>query len=651
MLRRVALPCLISGLLVAGLAEPAAHAAPTWLPENTLSAAGQDVQDPHVAVNPAGTAVAVWRRQDDSGHWRIQAARHPVGGAWSVTSTLSAAGESAMNPDVAINGAGSASVVWERSDGTNTRIQERHSTAAGSWSTTVDLSVATEPAINAQVVIDGHGNTTVVWAGVDNFRRRIETRRRPAGGTWSQPSWVSDAGATNANPDLAVNSAGTLVAAWSRYDSLAGLWRTQAARRPATGSWSAPVFLSGANEGALFPVAGIDTHGTASAAWRDVAGAYNVIMASRQPAGGSWSAPQSLSLPSSQASDEHLAVNAHGDAVVVWQRSDGTFDRIQVARRPAGGTWGAPVTLSADGVNAEEPDVAIGPTGDVIAAWALDEIPIQAQVRRLSAGGTWGAAVNFAPTTDTSDQPRVAFDGQSNAVAVWRWLDGPDYRTQTAALDAAGPTARITKPTSVSQKAKTFTVAWSASDRWSAVLNQDVRYHAAPVNGAFGNWVSWKSATTASSASFTGLPGRTYCFEVRARDVHNNLGAWSAQHCAAVPLDDRGLATSTGWARKTGSGYYLSTATVGSKQGATVTRTGVQTKRIALLVTKCPGCGKVTVSFGGHVLGTFSTAATVTSNKRLIAIKVFTTVRTGTLKITIASGKPVRIDGVALARA
>jgi hypothetical protein len=648
MLRRAALPCLISGLLVAGLTAPA-EAAPTWLAASTLSAAGQDVQETHVAVNPAGSAIAVWRRLDDAGHWRIQAARHPVGGTWTSPVTLSDAGQDANYADVAVDAAANATVVWERSDGTNPRIQERHSTAGGSWSATVDLSAPTEHAGGAQVVTDGHGNTTVAWTGVDAGYNRIESRRRPAGGTWSQRNWVSGAGANDTSVDLAANTAGAVVAVWGRWEN--NHRRIQAARLLSGGSWSTPAYLSGANETAVFETAGIDAHGTAVAAWDDVAGSYNVVMATRQPAGGSWTAPQSLSLPSSLVDDPRIAVNPRGDAATVWRRFDGTYNRIQAAVRPTGGSWSTAVTLSTSGLDADAPDVAIDPTGDVIAAWQLQDGAPLAQVRRLPAGGSWGPATNLAPLT-TSDEPRVAADGQGNAVAVWRWLDGPDYRTQAAGLDAAGPTAKITAPTRVAQTAKTFTVAWTATDRWSAVASKDVRYRMGSVNGAFGNWVTWKSVTTASSASFTGQPGRTYCFETRARDAHANLGAWSAPRCATVPLDDRAFTPAGGWFRDTGSRFYLRTSTISTNHGATLTRTGISTKRIALLVTRCPGCGKVTVLLAGNSLGTFSLRATKTIDKALIPVKTFATVHAGTLRIKIAShDSTVRIDAVVLARA
>lgn len=649
MLGRIALCCLISGLLVAGLTEPAS-AAPTWLGATTLSAAGQHSDALQVAVDPAGAAVAVWTRQDDVGHWRVQTARHPVGGTWSSTSTLSAAGQSAMNPDLAIDSAGSVSIVWERSDGTSPRIQERHSTAGGAWSATVNLTAPAEIVDHASVVIDGHGNTTVAWAAADAGVRRIETRHRPAGAAWSQPSWVSAPGANNADVDLAANAAGAVVAVWSRVDN--NHWRTQAARRLSGGSWSTPVYLSGANENALGPVLSVDAHGTAIAAWDDLAGPYYVVMASRQAAGGSWSAPQSLSLLSSQVGRPQIAMNTRGDADVVWSRFDGANQRVQTAYRPASGTWEAPVTLSADNLDATMPTVAIDPMGDVIAAWELEDGHSLAQVRQHPAGGTWEPVGDLAPSTATSNQAYVALDAQGNAVAVWRRLVASDWRTQAAGLDAAGPTAKITKPTAVAQKSTNFTVAWSASDRWSTVTGRDVRYRSAPANGTFGSWVNWKTNTTATSAAFTAKAGRTYCFAVRAKDAVNNVGAWSPARCAATPLDDRALMAAGGWTRKTGTAYYLHTVTVGSNHGATLTRTNMQAKRILLLVTRCPVCGKVTVSFAGQLLGTFGTAASGSSDKALIAVKTFASVRTGNLKLTIASsGKPVRIDGVVLSRA
>jgi hypothetical protein len=103
-LRRIVLPITLSTILFAGLTEPA-PAAPTWVSAHPLSATGRNAVDAQVAANASGTAVAVWQVKDDADHWRVQAARRPAGGSWHPYATLSAAGQSAVGPEVVIDDA------------------------------------------------------------------------------------------------------------------------------------------------------------------------------------------------------------------------------------------------------------------------------------------------------------------------------------------------------------------------------------------------------------------------------------------------------------------------------------------------------------------------------------------------------------------
>ena len=64
-----------------------------------------------------------------------------------------------------------------------------------------------------------------------------------------------------------------------------------------------------------------------------------------------------------------MAIDPAGDAVAVWDRPNGSNFIVQAAARPAGGSFGAPVDLSLAGQNAFDPQVAIDPAGDAVAVW------------------------------------------------------------------------------------------------------------------------------------------------------------------------------------------------------------------------------------------------------------------------------------------
>jgi hypothetical protein len=74
-------------------------------------------------------------------------------------------------------------------------------------------------------------------------------------------------------------------------------------------------------------------------------------------------------------------------------------------------------------------------------------------------------------------------------------------------------------------------------------------------------------------------------------------------------------------------------------------------RRIALLATTCPTCGKVRVYWGSTLLKTVNLSSARTVNRKLITVVTFAGARTGTLSIKVySSGRKVLIDGVAIRR-
>lgn len=215
--------------------------------------------------------------------------------------------------------------------------------------------------------------------------------------------------------------------------------------------------------------------------------------------------------------------------------------------------------------------------------------------------------------------------------------------------DIDQPVVSMDSPLDPFVRAKSFQVSWSATDDKSGVASYDVAYREA-YDSALGELIAWLTDTSVTSATFVGKPGFSYCFSARATDGAGNSSDYTEERCTAVPLDDVQLRKSADWTRSTGSGYYLKTFTAGKERGAALSLASVTSDRLALVATRCPGCGTVKVFLGQTQLKKVSLNATRVMKKQLIPIKTFGSTATGKVKIVISSdGKPVKIEGLGIA--
>ena len=110
-----------------------------------------------------------------------------------------------------------------------------------------------------------------------------------------------------------------------------------------------------------------------------------------------------------------VGVDSQGGAVAAWARPDPSGDRINVAIRPAGGSFGLPQIISA-AFDSSDPQVAVAPDGRALLVWTQDGTPgysnkvIMASFR--PAGGSFGTPQQLTDeataTLPATTSPRVA---------------------------------------------------------------------------------------------------------------------------------------------------------------------------------------------------------------------------------------------------
>lgn len=244
----------------------------------------------------------------------------------------------------------------------------------------------------------------------------------------AQPGWsgvitnVSQQGQGSSAPDVAFDAEGNAVAVWAQHeDDGGGLWAAQAARFTlATGTWTAPSILYRPNDpmwrdGVYGAKVAMDAVGNALVVWRrdDGATGHTVETARYSAAQGTWSPPHSLSVQ--QATDwPVVAMDAAGDGIVLWSTSSG----VQAAHYAAAtDSWGAPIEWTTTVGPPSNLGLVMDSAGDAVAVFTLGGI-VHASHYRASTGA-WSIPTPVSTAGDTATSVRLAADDQGHALAAW----------------------------------------------------------------------------------------------------------------------------------------------------------------------------------------------------------------------------------------
>ncbi len=198
-----------------------------------LSAVGGTANSPQVAVSADGATTITWRRQNGGSpnNWIIQAATRPAGSAtFGAAMDLSVSGQNAASPQVAVGADGATTITWYRYDGTHNIIQAA-TRAAGSatFNAPENLSASGQHAFDPQVAVGADGATTITWQrnGI------IQARTRPAGSaTFGAVADLSADGWDAYSPQVAVGADGATTITW--YGSNGSNYIIQASSSEAT---------------------------------------------------------------------------------------------------------------------------------------------------------------------------------------------------------------------------------------------------------------------------------------------------------------------------------------------------------------------------------------------------------------------------------
>lgn len=327
-----------------------------------------------IALDPNGNALAVWV-QDDGGRRDLWANRYTAGSGWGTAERIETdnAGNAA-GPQLAVDAAGNALVVWKQSDGTRTNIWANRYTLNGGWGSAELLETDNAGDANSpQLAVDANGNALAVWSQFDGTYTNIWANRYTADAAWGTAELIETADEhANARTAIAMDGAGNAWAVWSQADTGTGLYRIRANRYTPDNGWETPALIAtdvgGHGSGADIAV---DEQGNALAVWRQRTDGRHDIWANRYTPNGGWGTAQRIeNRDAGAASVPVLALDGSGRAMAVWSQDDGSLRHIWVNRYTPGAGWGTARILQGDTtVRAGSPALAMDRQGYAMVLW------------------------------------------------------------------------------------------------------------------------------------------------------------------------------------------------------------------------------------------------------------------------------------------
>ncbi|HVU18464.1 MAG TPA: hypothetical protein VHD32_16290 [Candidatus Didemnitutus sp.] len=227
-------------------------AAGVFGPVVQLSPAAEGAFLPDLAVNENGTAMVVWQvapPQDAGSPDQVESSTRAAGGSWGAATKVSPVVPQTWTPHVALDSAGNATAVWEQgSTANNYRIYAATRLAGSTWAGPMriepqDWYVAGQASVGADAV----GNVTASWVVEDSSgAMRVHAATRPAGGAWEAPVNLGQlaltGGGSNLTPPVAVARDGSIaVVGWASYG---GTGNPNTAVRLGSGQW-VPMVVAG----------------------------------------------------------------------------------------------------------------------------------------------------------------------------------------------------------------------------------------------------------------------------------------------------------------------------------------------------------------------------------------------------------------------
>jgi hypothetical protein len=394
-------------------------------------------EGPSLAINAHGSVALAWRQRDTNDVVQIWASRYtPEQKTWSAPTRLGPQGggialSAEAIPQVAISESGDTLAVWPQLVNGVYEVQESRYTDSAGWTAPVRIDTATSTAAYSRVIYDSSGNALVLWQQLDGTSYHIYySWLTAAATTWSAPVRLDTTLGNAGSSRLAADAHGNVVALWTQTDSaqtdaIYHVWSS--VYISSTAVWSPPAVVGNdPTLHAIFPSVACNADGTAEALWVLFDGS---IWSNQYAPVAGWGAAKMVEAGGNGNQAPQMAIDPSGNVVAIWERMDPNTptSHIRYAALPAGGgSWSASAQVSAMDAGASEntevPQIAFDARGEALAIWSrFVDGHENARSAVYTPGTGWSIPVDAGNTADI-DEPALAVAPNGTAVAAWQQI-------------------------------------------------------------------------------------------------------------------------------------------------------------------------------------------------------------------------------------
>jgi len=399
-----------------------------------------------------------------------QSVEGPVDGMrWGEPEPMEDGESNVRRPQIAAVPTGGVIAVWDQTDRSlggidgSDDIWTRRADHENGWESSAaridDLESA--DTFGAQIAVSDNGSAIIVFVHEETEGDPVEDASLWAVHSSQTGAWEQELLCINStpgdpecrssgiasNPRVAVDPEGNAVVVWEQSDGPDSDSSIIFANRFAPGlGWSGASQIVDDVQTTASPHVAIDASGNAMVVWEQIdATERSSIWSRRLPSDrGPPESAQPLELnDDGDAFDPQIAIDRDGNAIAVWREQeteDGLFDILSNRYDPSSGTWGnLPTRVATQNMgDAQPPQIAMTDDGNGIVVWAVSGGPREGVwSSRYSIGSGWGEAVSISAIgLGSVRHPRVAIDEEGNAIAVWVQFDGARDRIWSSSYAA-----------------------------------------------------------------------------------------------------------------------------------------------------------------------------------------------------------------------